>query len=575
VIEQVKEVKNKFDRSLKVTGKLIITHMLIVFVMGSLLIYGLFSFHTVNESNQRMFDELIVPLERLSTIATWTENTRVRMITSISNRNNSGVVLIENTMKLVDEEIAIYESYRMNSEELTLFDELKTNWQAYKENVAAILVLLKAGEYEIADEESSSAIKNYGRLTSNLQDIVSLKEGNVRIMQEENQQMYKTTTTILSLLGLLALLVSLGIAILIGRRIGIPLARISDQLKAIAKGDLSREQLQINHKDEIGELSRSANQMQNDIKMIVTSIANAAKTVTKESKELMHASNEVREGNEQIAITMNELATGSNEQANHTSEISEMMDNFVQTIQEANEGGEEISSISSKVLEKTQEGSKLMGNSVEQMSVIDHIVKEAVVKMEKLDKQTSEISKLVNVIKEMADQTNLLSLNATIESARAGEHGKGFAVVATEVRSLSEKVSQSVEDITKIVSSIQLESNEVSVSLKKGYQEVDKGSKQIQTTGKTFQEIDEVVSRMSKRIKGISNNLENIASDSQQMNASIQEIASVSEEASAGIQQVSASSLQASNVIKEVSLSADGLSRVSERLNNEIQKFKI
>ena len=117
------------------------------------------------------------------------------------------------------------------------------------------------------------------------------------------------------------------------------------------------------------------------------------------------------------------------------------------------------------------------------MKRIDLIVSEAVNQVQGLDKQSDEISHLVLVIKNIANQTNLLSLNAAIEAARAGEHGKGFAVVADEVRKLAEQVSISVSEITTIVANIQTETNDVVSSLTKGYDEVKEGTMQIEKTG--------------------------------------------------------------------------------------------
>src|SRR5699024_1640129 len=197
------------------------------------------------------------------------------------------------------------------------------------------------------------------------------------------------------------------------------------------------------------------------------------------------------------------------------------MQSFANEIDAAHRNSGRIEEFSNDVVKVTAEGSQLMQSSKSQMMKIDQIVQDAVKKVQGLDMQSQAISKLVGVIHDIADQTNLLALNAAIEAARAGEHGKGFAVVADEVRKLAEQVSDSVSDITSIVTNIQTESSIVAESLQEGYKEVEQGTEQIEVTGEKFNSIHTAITDMVNSIKSVSENLGSIAEDSQQMNSTI------------------------------------------------------
>lgn len=350
---------------------------------------------------------------------------------------------------------------------------------------------------------------------------------------------------------------------------------VTNIMKQLANGNLAEAKLHTKSKDEIGQLVMATNEMNEKMRNLVSQISHVSQSVSRQSEELSESANEVKIGSEQIVSTMQELASGSETLANSASSLTEGMNTFVEKVQEANANGSRIEDNSRDVLHMTNKGTELMKKSINQMEQIDSIVRDSVKKVEGLDKQSQEISNLVTVIKDVADQTNLLALNAAIEAARAGEHGKGFAVVADEVKKLAEQVSDSVMDITKIVTNIQLESSIVSNSLKEGYKEVEQGKIQIESTGKTFEEISEAVTNMANSITIISENLEEIAMKSQEMNESIVEIASVSEESAAGVEQTTASSQQTSSIMEEVAGSAEQLANLADELNALVRRFKL
>lgn len=373
----------------------------------------------------------------------------------------------------------------------------------------------------------------------------------------------------------LAIIIGITLLLLISRKISANLRKVVSITHEVANGNLAVESMDYEGKDEIGQLSGAVNQMKGNIRSIVSKVASASESVSSRSGQLTQSANEVKEGNEQIASTMEELSSGSETQANSASNLSENMNDFVQIVQQSEQDGQDIADKSDGVMHLTADGTALMKKSMDQMKRIDAIVSDAVDKVQGLDKQSAEISKLVKVIKDIADQTNLLSLNAAIEAARAGEHGKGFAVVADEVRKLAEQVTSSVSEITGIVSTIQNETDHVVVSLNSGYSEVKEGTTQIEATGKSFETINVSVSEMTTKIIAISNNLKGIATNSNEMNNLIEEIASVSEESAAGVEQAAASAQQTSSSMEEVSHSADELAILADQLNDELKAFKL
>ena len=385
----------------------------------------------------------------------------------------------------------------------------------------------------------------------------------------------ESVTTILLIANITTIIAGIIIFTFISRNVTSNLKHIVKITSEVANGNLTVSKLNYSGKDEIGQLASSINQMKENMQHVLQNVTAASSAVSSRSEELTQAANEVKEGNTQIALTMEELSSGAETQANGASDLAENMNEFVKTVIQSEKSGQEIATASQGVLALTTDGTTLMNESVQQMQRIDTIVSESVDRVKNLDKQSKEISNLVSVIKEIADQTNLLSLNAAIEAARAGEHGKGFAVVADEVRKLSEQVATSVVEITSIVNAIQSDTKHVVESLSSGYNEVQTGSDHIEETRQSFDTIKEAVTAMTTKITSISANLKDIAGNSNAMNNLIEEIASVSEESAAGVEQAAASAQQTASSMEEVSHSADELAGLAEQLNEQLTSFKL
>ncbi|MEH7238264.1 methyl-accepting chemotaxis protein [Bacillus sp. JJ1562] len=423
-----------------------------------------------------------------------------------------------------------------------------------------------------ASQEADKLIENTVQQLDQLRAI--MKVNTERAVSAANSNVSGTIVVLLVSIVASTIIAILSLVI-IGRNIGKQLNNLVIVSNRIADGNLKVDEIKVNGQDEIGLLSKSLNVMNNSLRSIIHEISTVSDNVASKSSELMISSSEVKAASQQIASTVQELSTGAEEQAYSSTQLAKMMEEYTDKIQTANQNGSQINGSSQNVLEMTKKGHEFMNASTEQMNKINSIMEYSVEKVKGLDEQTKQISTLVKVIRDIADQTNLLALNAAIEAARAGEHGRGFAVVADEVRKLAEQVSHSVKDITDIVNSIQKESNSVVQGLLNGYSQVDEGAKQIQVTGQTFKDIYDAVTIMVEHIQSISENLDTIASNTVEMNLSIDNIAAVSEQSAAGIEQTSASIQQTNSSMETISDHSELLSDLASRLNTMISKFKL
>lgn len=430
--------------------------------------------------------------------------------------------------------------------------------------------------------EFTKAQKQMEDVESEGQDLMSIfenltNEREADMTEAGNQIMSNSKETLITIVisSLIVLILTVLIALATASPITKGVSKVTARMKELANGDLSREPLKARSYDEIGQLIRAMNEMTSGNRELLHEIRNVSESVSSQSEELTQSAGEVKTGSEQIASTMQELAAGSESQANRSGELLSVVTDFSSMIAQTNENGEKIKTASDQVVSMTQNGSQLMESSTNQMDKIHQIVYDAVRKVEGLESQSHQINQLVSVIKDIAEQTNLLALNAAIEAARAGEQGKGFAVVADEVRKLAEQVAVSVTDITSIVAAIQNETNTVTTSLQEGYKEVEQGTVQIRETGKTFADINKALGWMAEHIDSISSNLEQITARSNAMKGSIEEIAAISEQSAASVEQTSATAQQSSSSMEEVAASSSELAQLAEQMNGLMQKFKL
>ncbi|WP_340027241.1 methyl-accepting chemotaxis protein [Paenibacillus sp. FSL H7-0940] len=471
--------------------------------------------------------------------------------------------------------IKIYDQQEKSAEELEHWNAFKNKWEAYLKINTQSIKLSDEGQTQLAKEVADKGADSFDTMQVDLDYLVEYNQEQSNLAAAQTIRSVQDGRLII-IIGVLVMIAITAISIpIIRSQVVKPLLRVISAVKLIAEGQLNVQDIHTKHEDEVGVLAKAVNDMKGNLTSMVLSVRRIAEAVNLQSGELAISSEEVKIGSRQIAVTMEESAKAAESQAETAMESARTVEVLNDHIQNHTEQGSQLRVMSDLVLEQGLNGRKVMEQSVQQMQQISGSVSASMNKMERLNRKNEDISKLVQVIHDIARQTNLLALNASIEAARAGESGRGFAVVASEVRKLSEAVQTSVEEITAITEDIQQESQGVVAELRTNVQETELGQEHVLTSGQLFRTINESVEGMVGVISTMTDGLAGMQEASGRMNDFSQQISAVSEQSAASVEEVSASAEEQVSSMETISGNIQSLKELSEDLLTSIEKLKI
>ncbi|KFL43272.1 hypothetical protein CH76_07750 [Lysinibacillus sp. BF-4] len=376
------------------------------------------------------------------------------------------------------------------------------------------------------------------------------------------------------LIMLVVLAIGFVVSSLLTARIISPLSRMKEQIQTIAagEGDLTK-QLDSTSKDEIGEMAQSFNQMLTSLRTMMTQIAQTATTVTTASQSLTTSASSTSQATEQVTTTMQQVAGGAEQSVTSIAESVTALQEMAIGVQQVAETTSTISDATSVTSEEAQEGNEALNRVMHQMSAINTSSNEVTKAIGKLDEQSIEIGAIVEVITGIADQTNLLALNAAIEAARAGEQGKGFAVVADEVRKLAEQSKHSADQISQLIGHIQADTTSVIQAIEGNARETAAGMKVVVETQQGFAKIKNSIDNVNTQIHEVSAVTEQMSAGVEEITASTEEVSRISGTISDNMIHVASASEEQLAAMTEIDEAAKEMARMSAELQSLINRF--
>lgn len=427
---------------------------------------------------------------------------------------------------------------------------------------------------ERIDELHTKALAMNKAMLETNEKLYTAAAENAEKAQDYSFDLLNLTSSMGAYAAILVFIFTLIIAVMLIRSFLNPINKLQVALRKIAEGDL-RQQINSPYNDELGSLSHHFDHMVLRVREMLQQTQSVASSLATYSHSFQQSSSITAHTNQEIVSTIQEISVGAEQQAGQSEQSASLIQELEREVHEITEYTEVMLSTSQTANHNTRKGSE----SVIALREVSEHSRESVNKvylaLTKLSDQSKDISRITKSITNISNQTNILSLNAAIEAARAGVYGKGFAVIADEVRQLSDQTKESSVHISQIINELQAGMDEFQKYMLETKGNLEEQDQKVAETLSSFEAIDQSIVEISKQIGQIHDKVDMTQTMNRRLAESVHNVAAIAEETAAGVQEVNASSVQQDNAIHDIARQAVEINEISQKLFKEINVFKI
>jgi methyl-accepting chemotaxis protein len=385
-------------------------------------------------------------------------------------------------------------------------------------------------------------------IETNLDALSQANSRQAQLLNNSFVKMVNKSIVIGIVIGCIGVLLQAGLATWLLRAIMKPVDALRLMLRDISQGDGDlTKRLDDTTKDELADVSRYFNIFIEKLRNMIKQIANTSSQVSAAAVQLNYTAEQIATGAEQVAAQADTVATAGEEMSATSGDIA-------QNCQLAAEGAELAS-------HTAQNGAEVVEKTVRVMSQIAEKVQESAKTVESLGARSDQIGAIIGTIEDIADQTNLLALNAAIEAARAGEQGRGFAVVADEVRALAERTTRATREIGEMIKAIQKETKEAVAAMELGVHQVETGTEEAAKSG-------QALNKILRQVNDVAMQINQVATAAEEQTATTSEISSNMHQITEVVQQTSCGAHESARAAKQLRGNAEELQRL-------VRQFKL